>query len=138
MGDNADAFPHDPDETRDTDGDGIGNNADPRWRIVGLGDYNADLKTDLLWRNSVTGTNIMWLMDGHVRLAAGSISGAIGTNWRIVGNGDHNGDGRADILWRSYSTGGDAMWLMNGFQRLSARVIPRVEDADWKVVPVRN
>ena len=29
MGDNGDAFPNDPSETVDTDGDGIGNNADP-------------------------------------------------------------------------------------------------------------
>jgi len=38
--------------------------ADLNWSISGTGDFNADDKTDILWRNSVTGVNALWLMDG--------------------------------------------------------------------------
>jgi len=38
--------------------------ADLNWSISGTGDFNADDKTDILWRNSATGVNRVWMMDG--------------------------------------------------------------------------
>jgi hypothetical protein len=37
--------------------------ADQSWTIVGTGDFNADGKIDILWRNTSTGTNAIWYMD---------------------------------------------------------------------------
>jgi len=37
--------------------------ADLNWSISGTGDC-ADDKTDILWRNSATGVNRVWMMDG--------------------------------------------------------------------------
>lgn len=34
------------------------------WRVGGRGDFNGDFKTDLIWRNELTGANAAWLMDG--------------------------------------------------------------------------
>jgi len=30
------------------------------WRAVGSGDYNGDLRADILWRNTSTGANTIW------------------------------------------------------------------------------
>src|SRR5436853_300385 len=38
--------------------------ADTNWRIVASGDYDGDGKADLLWRNSSTGENYIYPMDG--------------------------------------------------------------------------
>jgi len=37
---------------------------DPAWRIASVGDYDGDGKSDLLWRNSETGQNYLYPMDG--------------------------------------------------------------------------
>ena len=34
------------------------------WKIVGTGDFNSDGKPDILWRNTSTGQNGVWYMDG--------------------------------------------------------------------------
>ena len=38
--------------------------ADLNWQIVGVGDLNGDNKADLVWRHSVTGQVVVWLMNG--------------------------------------------------------------------------
>jgi hypothetical protein len=35
------------------------------WTIVGIGDFNGDGKSDILWRDS-TGTEVIWFMNGSV------------------------------------------------------------------------
>ncbi len=32
--------------------------------MIHTGDFNSDGKSDLVWRNSVTGEIVIWLMDG--------------------------------------------------------------------------
>jgi len=69
-----------------------------------VSDFDGDGKADILWRNTVTGNTVVWLMDGAARLAEGSI-GWVPTDWTIAGTGDFNGDGKADVLWRNSGTG---------------------------------
>ena len=38
--------------------------SDTGWRIVGLGDYNSDRRTDILWRHATSGQIAIWYMDG--------------------------------------------------------------------------
>jgi hypothetical protein len=88
------------------------NSVDTNWKIRGIGDFNNDGKSDILWRNASTGQNAIWLMNGS------SFSSYVGlnnvdTSWDIKGAGDFNGDGKADILWRK-NTGENGIWLMNG------------------------
>jgi FG-GAP repeat protein len=34
------------------------------WKVAGVGDFDGDGKADILWRNSVTGENYLYPMDG--------------------------------------------------------------------------
>ena len=79
-------------------------------------DYNADGKSDILWRNT-DGNAAIWLMNG-LTLASGAGLGVVPTSWTIAGVGDFDGDGKADILWRN-TDGSAAIWLMNGTTQVS-------------------
>ncbi|MDH3593418.1 MAG: VCBS repeat-containing protein [Rhodospirillales bacterium] len=89
---------------------------------AGPGDFDADGRTDILWRNTTTGSAVLWQMDGFTKKAADSI-GVVGTDWQIVGLGDFDGDGQSDVLWRNTGNGNTILWRMSGFKRLEARSI---------------
>ena len=82
------------------------------WQVEGVGDFNADGRDDILWRN----------IDGTVGTWSGQVNGSfvannaavfnVSTDWQIVATGDFNGDGKDDILWR-HSSGTIADWLAN-------------------------
>ena len=78
-----------------------------------MGDFNGDGKSDILWRQSSTGSVSLWLMNGGV-IQSNAGGWIVGRDWVIQGVGDFNGDGKSDILWRQIS-GAVAIWLMNGF-----------------------
>jgi hypothetical protein len=80
-------------------------------------DYNADGKSDLLWRNTSNGYVAMWLMNGALALSAGIIFDSDAT-WVPKGKGDFNGDGKCDIVWQRSTTGAVAMWFMNGLSTI--------------------
>ncbi|MDH5305218.1 MAG: FG-GAP-like repeat-containing protein [Gammaproteobacteria bacterium] len=94
-------------------------------------DMNGNGQADILWRNSASGQNWLYLMSGA------SIVGSIGVNtvpttWEIVGNGDYNGDTNADILWRNSSTGQNWMYLMSG-ATIASSVGVNTVPAPWKI-----
>src|SRR5436189_246187 len=77
-------------------------------------DFDGDCKSDVLWRNSATGEDYVWLMNG-LTIATGGVLTTVGDPaWQIQGTGDFDGDGKADILWRNAVTGENYICLMNG------------------------
>src|SRR6267143_680947 len=78
-------------------------------------DLNGDCKSDIVWRNSATGENSIWLMNGLTIASQGYVNTVDDPAWQMKGMGDFDGDGKADILWRNSSTGGNYIWLMNGW-----------------------
>ena len=97
-------------------------------------DFNGDGKTDILWRNTTTGQNVVWFMNGAAFSSYSWIDTVTDTNWQIVGTGDFNGDGKTDILWRNKSTGQNIIWLMNGTTLSSYSWIDTVADTNWQIV----
>ncbi len=39
--------------------------ADQNWQVAGIGDFDGDGKADVLWRNSASGENYIYFMDGY-------------------------------------------------------------------------
>jgi hypothetical protein len=87
------------------------------WVIAGVGDFDGNGSTDILWLDN-SGNVAIWLMNGLSVLQAGGL-GNVGTSWNVAQTGDYNGDGKSDILWRDNS-GNTAIWFMNGLQIGSA------------------
>ena len=56
---------------------------------------------DILWRNSATGMNFMYLMDGASIKSRYALNVVTAGRWELVGNGDFNGDGIGDVMWRN-------------------------------------
>jgi hypothetical protein len=106
------------------------------WQVSGVGDFNGDSRADTLWRNSATGENYVYLMNGKQVLAEGYIRTVPSQSWQVAGVGDFNADGRADILWRNGQTGENYLYMMNGLTISSEGYVRTVADPQWKVAGV--
>lgn len=84
------------------------------WTMGGVGDFNGDGHVDAIWRNNITGENVLHLMHNTALAAAIPIQPRTDTNWGIRTAGDMDRDGIADILWQNTSTGAPDIWLMDG------------------------
>lgn len=75
-------------------------------------DFNHDGISDILWRITSTGQNVLWFMkpDG-ARLGAYKVI-LTSDSFVTAGTGDFNGDGIWDILWHKASTGQTMLWFM--------------------------
>src|SRR5438552_3295838 len=77
-------------------------------------DFDGDGKDDILWRNSSTGQNYIYLMNVTAIVTEGYLRQVADLNWKVGGVADFDGDGKADILWRNSSTGENYLYPMNG------------------------
>ncbi len=76
-------------------------------------DFNADGKSDILWRDT-TGDVAIWEMIGtSVLIPMPRLWELYPPPGRSSGPGDFNGDGQNDILWHD-TNGSVAIWEMNG------------------------
>jgi len=118
---------------------------DSTWSVAGMGDFNGDRRSDLMWRNSVTGELTEWQLNSAAIINAPDVNvGGFGlrpdASWSIAGIGDFNGDGDADMLWRN-SNGTVSEWLMNGASVVDGSAITYQGTAvnvaaNWKVVEI--
>ncbi|PYP94126.1 MAG: hypothetical protein DMD38_16350, partial [Gemmatimonadetes bacterium] len=111
--------------------------ADQNWQVAGVGDFDGDGKADILWRNSATGENYIYFMDGTaIKPTEGFIRTVADQNWQVVGVGDFDGDGKADILWRNSTTGQNYLYLMNGTAIAGEGYLRTVADQSWQVAGI--
>ncbi|MBT1070977.1 FG-GAP-like repeat-containing protein [Pelotalea chapellei] len=92
--------------------------------------------SQIIWRNSATGQDQIWFMNGAAIAATKSFQTLNDPNWQIVGRGDFNNDARSDLLWRNVSDGQNAVWHMDGVVRTGSAIPPALADQNWKVVAV--
>jgi hypothetical protein len=103
------------------------------------GDFDGNLKTDILWRDEASGHIAAWFMDGTMKTGGALVdpSPFRPLSWRIVGTADFNGDAKTDILWRDQAgTGKVAIWYMDGTTKTSAVLTdpPSAPPLDWRIV----
>ncbi len=59
---------------------------DSGWNVVGTGDFDRNGNVDILWRNSSTGENFVWLMSGTTIIQGVSLASVPpDSGWTIVG-----------------------------------------------------
>ena len=103
-------------------------------RLAAIGDYDADGRTDLVWRDAHRTKLLLWKSTGNdfeeapfgnhpggdwapvLPNVPESVSGA-GGNGGSVHAADINGDGRADLVWHNALVGQLDWWRMDGWTR---------------------
>jgi hypothetical protein len=90
--------------------------------------------TDIILRNSATGENKVWYMNGTTMTSSANLYAVADQTWTVVGTGDFNNDGKTDIVWRNTSTGQNIVWYMNGTTLTSWANLPAVADQSWQIV----
>ncbi|KJU82834.1 cell wall/surface repeat-containing protein [Candidatus Magnetobacterium bavaricum] len=94
-------------------------------------DFDGDGKSDLLWRNAVTGDVYVWLMSGTSIAGGDFVARGIPEDWSAKATGDFDGDGKSDVLWQNTTTGDVAVWLMDGTKIRTGAYITRGIPGEW-------
>jgi serine protease len=112
--------------------------ADQNWQVAGIGDFDGDGNSDVLWRNNATGENYMYPMDGlAIKPSEGYIRTVNDTAWQIKGFGDFDADGKADVLWRNATSGENYLYPMDGLViKPTEGYIRTVADLAWNMVAI--
>ncbi len=105
---------------------------DANWQIRGAGDFDGNGQTDWVWRNSVTGQNSIWFLNGVQPLSGPLIDSRSGP-WQIQAAGDFNSDGKADIVWRNPTTGENDVWFMDGTAVIGTAPLLTVNLPGWQI-----
>jgi Bacterial pre-peptidase C-terminal domain/FG-GAP-like repeat len=105
---------------------------------VANNDFTGDGKADILWRNTSTGENLFWKMDGMNLDGLASTIAVTDKGFKIVGTGDFDRDGQNDILWHHSKTGEVVIARMNGTNLVEYRTIDKIPDMNWQVAGVAD
>ncbi len=106
--------------------------------VKAASDFNRDGQVDLLWRNTSTGENAVWSMNGSTLAAASSLPSATDANWQLAASADLNRDGQADLIWRHRTTGQNAVWNMAGTTLAWSGLLPILSNTNLQLAAVAD
>ncbi len=97
-------------------------------------DFDGNNSPDVLWHNSVSNENQLWLMEGDNsdRYRVSIDIDAMNGDWRIKSAADLDADGQTDLLWHNHRTGAAEVWFMaeGGTKRASSAAIES-PNSEW-------
>jgi len=81
------------------------------WQVAGVGDFNGDGLSDVLWRNTNGAVEIWNAQSGPSGLSfMDTAPMGLSPHWQVAGVGDFNGSGCDGILWRNVNSGDVTTW----------------------------
>lgn len=116
---------------------------DAAWRLTGVGDFDDNGQSDILWRHDTGGYQI-WLMDWKLDKDGEPVELIVKTpeidpmlahtdpdDWYVVGIGDFDEDGKSDIFSRrrKHQAGAGAIAYMDGVKVVRAPEFTPIENA---------
>ena len=110
------------------------------FQVKGVGDFNNDGKSDLLFQNAKDGSLYIWELDGlgaHVADGAVTLGGATvvpGKDWVVKDVGDYNADGKSDVMFQNAASGAVYTWELNGFSIIDHGQIGSFASTGWQVI----
>ncbi len=104
------------------------------WSVAGVGDFNADARGDILWRNSSGDTVVSLTSANGAAIASSTFLTRLGAPWSVAALGDFNADGRSDILWRNASDATVASFIGAGGTAISSSALVASVPANWQVM----
>jgi hypothetical protein len=95
-------------------------------------DFNGDGKADIIWRDSNSGSTLIWQMDGTDPQAGLSLD-QLPIDWDINALGDFDKNGTQDLVWRNGTTAQTVIWFMDGTQSISQVELSPAVPSGWQV-----
>jgi len=89
----------------------------PGWTVAGVGDFNKDGHSDLVYYNASMGDTQIQLLSGIAGIGGGMLSNSSFENlpgWTVAGIGDFKGNGFSDIVYYNASLSETQIQLLNG------------------------
>jgi len=121
-----------------TGGDNVNVVPQAGWKLVAIGDFNSDGKSDLVFQSQTTNQISIWFMNAQYYQSGVLMPYTPPTGWVVAGAGDFNGDGQTDLAFQNVNTGQVAIWFMNGAVYSSGAIVTTTVAPGWALVGVAD
>jgi hypothetical protein len=109
-------------------------NFQPVLRFIGIGDFDADGRSDIGWASNGGGQATLWMNNNGTLTQFLVPNAAMGAEWTAYGVGDFNGDGKSDLVWTS--AGQAVVWELNGPNLIAAANAGGRMGAEWHLAAI--